>query len=546
MYRELYLKYKWYLVITVPMSILLGMASMSVVAIISDAIGNPLEQMKYGAGYFFIAIFVLFIIGIVNDRLFIKMAVNVGYDIQVKMIRRVMATPLPQLERIGLPKVIATLTEDVDTAEKLFHVVPALMINMTIVIFGIAYIAYLSLELLAIVALSFLFGALTIACLLWLTQKDRIAIRETADVMMKHYQRVVRGAKELGLNDFRKNFFSRKIFATSSEIRDKSQRIFNLLSIVEQWAQLLLFAVLGTIIFLVGNSLSLSTEVITGYVITLFFLLDPIDVIINGSDELIDAKVAFDKIDRLQLSQVDGWDQLEPLTKPDNLTFSNIKLKLESVEYAYAVKIEDKIEAFHIGPISSQFMPGEITLIIGGNGSGKSTLLKVLCGLYPLDNGCIYLNGEPVNPGDIESFRNHFSLIASDFCLFEEVLDASGILCDDAVIQTFLERLNLSAVVTSTDGRLSRLDLSHGQRKRLALLQLYCESRAILLFDEWEADQDPKFKEFFYNELLPAMKASGKTVIVVSHDERYFGCADKVLKLNKGQLITMKNEHSYH
>jgi len=79
------------------------------------------------------------------------MAVNVSYDIQVKMIRRVMATPLPQLERIGLPKVIATLTADLETAEKFFHVLPALIINVVIVIFGIAYMAYLSIELLGIV-----------------------------------------------------------------------------------------------------------------------------------------------------------------------------------------------------------------------------------------------------------------------------------------------------------------------------------------------------------------------------------------------------------
>ncbi len=537
MYKELYLKYKWYLIITVPMSILLGMASMSVVAIISDAIGNPPEQIKYGAGYFFIAIFVLFVTGVLNDRLFVRMAVNVSYDIQVKMVRRVMATPLPQLEHIGLPKVIATLTEDLETAERFFHVLPVLMINIAIVFFGIAYMAYLSLELLAVVALFFVVTGLSIACLLWLTQRDRVAIREITDVMMGHYQRVVQGAKELALNDFRKHFFSQKIFATSREMRDRGQRIFNLLALVEQWAQLMLFALLGTVIFLVSHYLSLSMEVIAGYVITLLFLLEPIDVVINGSDELIDAKVAFAKIDRLQLSQVDSRDQLKPPGTVKNIASSGVKIELESVKYTYAVATGDATKTFHIGPISSCFMPGEITFITGGNGSGKSTLLKVLCGLYPLNAGCIYLNGEPVKAENIENFRNHFSIITSGFCLFEEVLDAHGVLCDDGVIQGFIEQLKLSGVVTSTDGRLSSIDLSHGQRKRLALLQLHCENRAVLLLDEWAADQDPLFKEVFYKEILPAMKRSGKTVIAVSHDERYFDCADKIVKLDAGKLI---------
>ncbi len=544
MYKALYLKYKWYLLLTVPMSILLGIASMSVIAIISDAIGNQLENMKYGAEYFFIAIFVLFIVGLSNDFLFVKMAVNVSYDIQVKMIRRVMATPLPQLERIGLPKVIATLTADLETAEKFFHVLPALIINVVIVMFGIAYMAYLSIELLGIVLGFLALGFFTIFCLLWHTKKDRVAIRETTDLMMSHFQRVVSGAKELALNDFRKYFFTRKIFSTSNVIRNRSRRIFNFLVVVEQWAQLLLFAMLGVIIFLTGDYLSLSMEVIAGYVITLLFLLEPIETIINSSDELVDARVAFDKIDSLQLTEVEGWDQIKRPETSDKLNSSEIKLTLESVEYSYRQGTDDKTEILHIGPISSTFNPGEITLIIGGNGSGKSTLLKILCGLYPLDSGHIYLNDKMVAPDELEAFRNNFSIITADFCLFEEIIDANGNFCDDHIIHALLEKLKLSDVVTVKDGMLSRLDLSHGQRKRLALLQLYCENKQLVLLDEWAADQDPLFKEIFYNEILPTLKREGKTIIVVSHDDRYFDCADKVLKIEQGKLVKIDSDQT--
>ncbi len=540
MYKELYFKYKWYLLITVPMSILLGMASMSVVATISDAIGNQPEQMKYGAEYFFIAVFVLFVVGLGNDLLFVKMAVNVSYDIQVKMIRRVMATPLFRLERIGLPKVIATLTEDLETAEKFFHVLPALIINVVIVLFGIAYMAYLSLELLGIVLGFLVVGFFTIACLLWYTKKDRVAVRETVDLMMGHFQRVVSGGKELSLNDYRKYRFTRKIFSTSDEIRNRSWRIFSFLSVVEQWAQFLLFAILGVIIFLVGNYLSLSMEVIAGYVITLLFLLEPIEVIVNSSDELVDARVAFDKIDSLQLNEVNGWDQIVYPQVKTTQNACGVKLEVEAIEYSYALERDDKTEMFHIGPLSTRFNPGEITLIIGGNGSGKSTLLKVLCGLYPLDAGCIYLNDKMVKPDEVEVFRNHFSIISQDFCLFEEVLDANGNFCADPVIHGLLEKLKLSAVVTSKNGVLSRLDFSHGQRKRLALLQAYCEDKPVILFDEWAANQDPLFKDIFYREILPALKRRGKTVIVVSHDDRYFDCADKVLKIEQGKLSNCK------
>jgi putative ATP-binding cassette transporter len=86
------------------------------------------------------------------------------------------------------------------------------------------------------------------------------------------------------------------------------------------------------------------------------------------------------------------------------------------------------------------------------------------------------------------------------------------------------------------DGALSTVDLSQGQRKRLALLTAYLEDRPIFLFDEWAADQDPLFKEVFYYSLLPELKARGKTVIVISHDDRYYHVADRIIKLNYGQL----------
>jgi len=84
---------------------------------------------------------------------------------------------------------------------------------------------------------------------------------------------------------------------------------------------------------------------------------------------------------------------------------------------------------------------------------------------------------------------------------------------------------------------LSTTQLSQGQRKRLALLTAYLEDRSIYLFDEWAADQDPIFKQTFYHSLLPELKARGKTVIVISHDDHYYDVADRLIKLEDGQLV---------
>ena len=70
----------------------------------------------------------------------------------------------------------------------------------------------------------------------------------------------------------------------------------------------------------------------------------------------------------------------------------------------------------------------------------------------------------------------------------------------------------------------------------------YLEQRPFLVFDEWAADQDPVFKEVFYRQLLPELKAAGKTVFVISHDDKYFDCADKLLRMEHGQLAEQRDQ----
>ena len=91
---------------------------------------------------------------------------------------------------------------------------------------------------------------------------------------------------------------------------------------------------------------------------------------------------------------------------------------------------------------------------------------------------------------------------------------------------------------------LSTTQLSQGQRKRLALLTAYLEDRSIYLFDEWAAEQDPEFRAHFYEELLPQLKAKGKTLLVATHDDRYFDLADMVVKMELGRLVSAQRRET--
>jgi putative ATP-binding cassette transporter len=244
------------------------------------------------------------------------------------------------------------------------------------------------------------------------------------------------------------------------------------------------------------------------------------------------ANIALQKIERLGLALSDrdleavaagaapaGWKRLE----------------LRGVTHAYKRPQQD--EVFTLGPIDLALSQGELVFITGGNGSGKTTLAKVLAGLYPPETGEILVDGERVDDASREAYRQQFAAVFSDFYLFDALLGQSkeGL---DARAGEILRQLQIDDKVRVNAGRFSTTDLSQGQRKRLALLTAFLEDRPIYLFDEWAADQDPHFKEIFYHQLLPELKALGKCVCVISHDDRYYDVADRVVKLENGKIVS--------
>ncbi|HEU4769863.1 MAG TPA: ATP-binding cassette domain-containing protein, partial [Pyrinomonadaceae bacterium] len=209
--------------------------------------------------------------------------------------------------------------------------------------------------------------------------------------------------------------------------------------------------------------------------------------------------------------------------------------RLEVNQVVYHYRPEDGSEGFTVGPIDMQLTPGEIVFVTGGNGSGKTTYAKLLTGLYVPDAGEIRCNGFAVNDENRFAYRQNFSSVLIDFFLFDCLLglDAGEA---DAEISGYLTALDLAHKVEVRKGLLSTTGLSQGQRKRLALLTAYIENRPIYVFDEWAADQDPVFKDVFYYQLLPELKQRGKAVVVISHDDRYFNIADRLIKLDSGRV----------
>jgi len=269
--------------------------------------------------------------------------------------------------------------------------------------------------------------------------------------------------------------------------------------------------------------------------VAVLYMMSPILGIISTVPTLERGQVALENIERLGVSLDVGHEDAQ-VSELAGLE-AGIPPIVQWKDVIFSYDEEKGVETpFALGPISLEMHPGELVFVIGGNGSGKSTFVKVFAGLYQPIEGTVTLAGTVITDANREWYREHFSVVFSDFHLFNKLLGQSDSLAERLAPQ-YLRLLHMDQKVTVHDRTFSTLDLSQGQRKRLALVTAYLEDRPIYVFDEWAADQDPQYKEIFYKTLLPDLRERGKLVVVITHDDRYFHLGNQVIKLEDGRVV---------
>ena len=269
----------------------------------------------------------------------------------------------------------------------------------------------------------------------------------------------------------------------------------------------------------------------TGFALLLVYMVGPLESVLGSLPTM---KLAIISARHME-DTVAGLSQQEHVARSHEARHFR-SLALQGVEHQYYNEVNSR--SFMLGPVNLAFAPGELVYLVGGNGSGKTTLAKLLVGLYRPEAGQILVDGVPVTDADRDHYRQTFSAVFSDFHLFDSILDGVSPAFDERG-NAWLARLGLEHKVQIRNGAFTTRSLSQGQRKRLALVVACLEDRPFLVFDEWAADQDPVFRETFYGELLPELRAMGKTVLVISHDDRYFHLADRLVRMAHGQVVSI-------
>jgi putative ATP-binding cassette transporter len=462
------------------------------------------------------------------------MATHAVRSWRVDLSRQLLHAPLRNIERQGASGLMATLTSDIGEVSEALIKFPVHCVNIVIIGACFSYLFWLSWEM----ALCF-FGIMALGVavhqlIIKSSRRHLQGLRDAWDRLIELFTAVVEGNKELKLHRGRRaRFMHHGIAPTADEMMRYAFRFNSVFAVAEVSGQLFFFTLLLSIPLMM-TALEIKAEhIVTGFVLMLLYMSGRIAEFVGTVPVFQKADVAKKKIE--SLGMLLGTEAIQELGESGQREGADWKeLQLRNVEYQY--EIDDEDSSFRLGPLNLSFVPGEIVFVIGGNGSGKSSFARLLTGLYPPSCGSILFDGEEVNAANRGAYRENFSTVFSDFHLFKRLYEELSPEMR-ARAQELLEILQLGKKVRLDADTFSTVDLSQGQRKRLALLTSFLENRRIYLFDEWAADQDPGFKQVFYNQILPELCARGKAVIIVSHDDHYYYVAHRLVRFDEGRVI---------
>jgi putative ATP-binding cassette transporter len=448
-------------------------------------------------------------------------------EIRLRIMDRVRNTDLLSLEDIGVEPIYTALTFDLKSVSEISYTITATVYAVFLLIGILIYLTVLSQYAFFITVVVGCIAGAFYGYNQFLIKQIISHVREQEKNMFEAVKHLLDGFKELRLNDKKSDDFFHhglKQYITHLQqlkLQATQHFIDNYSLTYVLWKALIIVPVL--ILPVVGV---FSQNILITFIGIILFM--PINYLVEEIPRIILASISIQRLYRLEHAlEALAQEPLEIISEPEQVEFE--ELTYNNITFHYE---ESGGRPFSIGPLSISVQVGEIVFITGGNGSGKTTLLKLITGLYPTDSGHVYLNNKEIH---ISQHRYLFSAVFTDFHLFDRLYGLSDI--DEPKVHELLKLMQFDQKVQFTDNQFSTLDLSTGQKKRLALIAAIMEDKPIYIFDEWAADQDPYFREYFYLNLLPTFKAQGKTVIAVTHDDKYFHAADRIMKMEYGKFV---------
>jgi putative ATP-binding cassette transporter len=509
-----------------------GAANAAVLVTINQAAASS-ETSEGMAGALIILALVISLYSVSQRALMVSsshLAETTVDNLRTRFVEALQAADLVDVERLNKSELYNCVSSEMQVISDGTLSLVVIGQSAVLVVMTMVYLAWLSLPALLIASLF-----IAVAASFHISRTKQISEQlarafDRSTALLEGFTDFVDGVKEVKLNSARSGELASYIRGLSSEVarlRLETRALFTTNFVA---SQVTFFLLTGIIVFAVPMLTAADRPTVIKITASILFLIGPISAVVGGLPVLQRVNAAAEAILSVQarISEMSREPPALGLLPPSPFR----RLALHAVSFSYDDTPDER--GFQIGPIDLQVEQGAVVFITGGNGSGKSTLLKLVAGLYRPGSGEMELNGQPVSPGELTAYRNLFSAIFSDNYLFRQLYGIPRIDTDKA--QEYLTLLEIQDKVQIVDRAFTTIALSSGQRKRLAMVALLLEDRPVCIFDEWAADQDPAFRRKFYREIVPLLRQRGKTIIAVTHDERYFDSADFRVNLEEGRV----------
>ncbi len=452
--------------------------------------------------------------------------------VRMRIIDKIRSTSLLEFEGIGREVVYNRLTQETTTISQAAPVLINACQAAIMLVFAGIYILALSEAALLISTISITGGMIMyLAHHKKVSQELRAADRKEREFLVMLNQ-VMEGFKEIKINRCKSN----DLFAHFNVIADESERLrirTGTLYVTDfMFSQISFYLLLACLIFVMPRFSETSTATIIKLTASILFIMGPLETFISSIPFFAKANVAAINLQELEI-RLDTASDMHSSEVAVDLPSSFDTIKFEDVMFSYT-DTEGR-QLFSVGPVNEEIHRGEVLFIVGGNGSGKSTFLKLLTGLYAPRSGSIRIDDISLDRDSVTSYRELFSIVFGDFFLFERLYGIGEI--DTKRVNSLILEMDMDKKTSFSQGSFTNVNLSTGQRKRLALIAALLDDKPICVFDEVAADQDPVFRKYFYETFLAKLKIEGKTVIAVSHDDRYFHVADRIIRMDYGKVI---------
>ncbi|AMP99729.1 hypothetical protein AY601_2851 [Pedobacter cryoconitis] len=401
------------------------------------------------------------------------------------------------------------------------------------VILAVSCFAYLASISFVLFLITFFVAMLGIA-VYYYSSKANMKSLEKSRKMENKFQNnlndILNGFKEIFMDTKKGEFIYNDRISTNAEESFKHSLSAGTGFINNQMTgQILFYILISSVLLIFSFLLEIKPANVVTFIFSLLYLLGSIESIMVQLPSLMRAKVAADQLMNLR-KELEGVNVVMNQVSNSEFGGSFEELTVNDLEFEY----KGEHSFFNIGPINLSIKRQETIFIYGGNGSGKTTFIHTLLGLCPPTAGEIRLNNHLLQAQNYPLFKRYFSVVFSNFYLFDEILGSEKL--DLGKWDYYLALFEIEDKVTLHERCLSTVDLSAGQRKRLALVVCLMENKPILVLDEWAADQDPYFRKKFYTIILPLLNEAGFTIIAITHDDKYYGYGSKLFKMDEGYL----------